>query len=143
MPRKICVEIVDDGSFKRFLRRGGPMVRKMIFGAITDTAHGTKRRVSSRAMVGPYAPHIKDDVDIRLSQESAKTLWAKVGYLDRKKAGGTDPDATQPMVALFQNYGTEHSPADRFMSHSAEDETNDYRRRVIRALQDAERRLAI
>jgi hypothetical protein len=113
--------------------------------AITDTASGVKNRVQSRAPVGPDAPHIKDDVDVRLGKASARTIWAKVGYLSEKPAGGSDPDATQPAVAFWQDYGRGNGKRrpTRFMFSSAEDETNDYRGRVIKALRDAERRLAI
>lgn len=144
MPRQIAVEIVDDGSFRRFINKGGPIVRAMVMEAISDTSKATKAKVSREAPVGPWAPHIKDDVDIRLSKDSGRTLWGKVGYLSQKPAGGTDPNATQPYVALWQEYGTKAGhKKNKFMWRSAESEVGDYRSRMIQALQAAERKLAI
>jgi hypothetical protein len=145
--RQVGVHIEDDGSFRRFIRRAPLEARRAMLEAITATASGVKNRVQSRAPVGPDAPHIKDDVDVRLGKASARTIWAKVGYLSEKPAGGSDPDATQPAVAFWQEYGrhgkTGNRRPTRFMFSSAEDETDNYRGRVIRALRDAERRLAI
>jgi hypothetical protein len=141
--RRVAVDVVDDGSFKRFIRNAPKEVRRGVIAAIAGTAAGVRSKVSSRAPVGPFAPHIQDDVEVRSSKDTAYTLWAKVGYLSKKPAGGTDPDATQPSVAFWQEYGTDHSGSTHFMFRSAEEETDDYRKRVISALKDAERRLAI
>jgi hypothetical protein len=142
--RQVEVEIIDDGSFKRFIKNGGPIMRQFVMAAIADTSRATKGKVSTAAPVGPYAPHIKDDVTVRLGKPDARTLWGKVGYLTKAPAGGTDPDATQPEVALWQEYGTKHNrKKNKFMWRSAESEVGDYRGRMIRALQAAERKLAI
>jgi hypothetical protein len=139
----IGVHVDDDGSFKRFIKNAPQEARRAMFRAITTTAGGVKTHVSSRAPVGPYAPHIKDDVDIRLSKDSARTIWAKVGYLSKLPAGGTDPDATQPSVAFWQEYGTKNQRGVHFMFRSSESEERDYVSRMVKALRDAERRLAI
>jgi hypothetical protein len=141
--RQFGVHVDDDGSFKRFIKNAPQEARRAMFRAITATAGGVKTHVSSRAPVGPFAPHIKDDVDVRLSKDSARTIWAKVGYLSKKPAGGTDAEATQPEVALWQEYGTRNQRGVHFMFGSAEDETRDYVSRMVKALRDAERRLAI
>jgi hypothetical protein len=143
--RQIGVTVEDDGSFKRFIRKAPGEARRAMLQAITSTAGGVKTGVKSRAPVGPDAPHIKDDVDVRIGKESARTIWAKVGYLSEKPAGGTDPDATQPAVAFWQEYGRGRGSKrpTRFMFPSAEGETGAYLSRMVRALRDAERRLAI
>jgi hypothetical protein len=112
---------------------------------IKATAGSVKTGVKSRAPVGPDAPHIKDDVDVRIGKESARTIWAKVGYLSEKPAGGSDPDATQPAVAFWQEYGRGRGSKRprRFMLPTAEGETGSYLSRMTKALRDAERRLAI
>jgi hypothetical protein len=143
--RQVGVVLEDDGSFKRFIRKAPGEARRAMLQAITATAGGVKTSVKSRAPVGPDAPHIKDDVDVRLGKESARTIWAKVGYLSEKPAGGSDPDATQPAVAFWQEYGRgsgKRRPT-RFMLPAAEGETGAFLSRMIKALRDAERRLAI
>ena len=145
MPKRgVAVEIVDDGSFRRFIKNGGPIMRQFVMAAIADTSKATKGKVSTAAPVGPYAPHIKDDVTVRLSKDDGRTLWGKIGYLTKAPAGGTDPNATQPEVALWQEYGTKRgTKKNKFMWRSAESEVGDYRGRMIRALQAAERKLSV
>jgi hypothetical protein len=143
--RQIGVTVEDDGSFRRFIRKAPLEARRAMLQAITATAGGVRTGVKSRAPVGPDAPHIKDDVDVRIGKESARTIWAKVGYLSEKPAGGSDPDATQPAVAFWQEYGRGRGSKrpTRFMFQSAESETGQYLSRMTKALRDAERRLAI
>jgi hypothetical protein len=128
------VEIEDDGSF----RRAPVEAQKAMLAAITQTSGAVAARMKARARVGPDAPHIKDDVDVRVAKKSAK-----VGFLSAKPAGGTDPNATQPQVAMWQQYGTDDASGDGFMSRSAEDEASGYASRMIRALKRAEQSLKI
>jgi hypothetical protein len=143
--KQIGVTVEDDGSFKRFIRKAPGEARRAMLQAITATAGGVKTGVKSRAPVGPDAPHIKDDVDVRFGKVDARTIWAKVGYLSAKPAGGTDPDATQPAVAFWQEYGRGRGKKrpTRFMFPAAEGEKGDFVSRMTKALRDAERRLAI
>jgi hypothetical protein len=139
MPRRRNVWIEDDGTFKRFMQNAPKVFRAVVRQAIKDTAEGpVEMKMRAYARVGPDAPHIKDDIEVKVAQKSAQ-----VGYLKAEPAGGSDPNATQPDVALYQNYGTKRAKGNAFMSRAADDSANEYRDRMIKALREAERKLAI
>lgn len=140
MPRRTSVYVDDvGGHFERLVKGGGANAfRLALRGAIAETADHVEGRMKSYARVGPDAPHIKDDIETRVSPRSAQ-----IGYLMPKSAGGTDPQATQPDVALFQNYGTKKAKGNAFMERAADDSANGFRAAAIKALGEAARTLAI
>jgi len=138
MPMKVSLE--DDGTFKRFLRNAMPTFRKTAREGVKATASGpVESKMRAYARVGPDAPHIKDDIETHVDQYQS----AQVGYLRAEPAGGSDPNATQPDVALWQNWGAKQASGNAFMSRAADDSANEFKERMTKALREAERKLAI
>ena len=93
-----------DGSFARFLRTAPREVRQALAAAVKKSAFAVGQRMKALAPVGPDAPHLREDVEVE-----ARGLTARVGYLTAKPAA-PGSDATQPDVALYNEYAPNAQP---------------------------------
>lgn len=113
------------GRFALFVRQGPAVYRKAVLPTVQATAFEVRARMRRGAPVGPDAPHIRDDVEVDVSE-----LTALVGYI-------TKPE--QAAVALYNEYRPNKQP---FMRAALEDEADEFRRAVTKALHHAERALS-
>lgn len=133
MAKTITVEI-DSRQFERFLRQAPKEARSILSPDVKKTAFIVGQRIKAKAAVGPVAPHIKDDIEVRGANRGS--LIAKVGFWGGPSGG----NATQPEVALYNEYRPNQQP---FMRPAADDEANDFGVRITRALKLLERRLTV
>lgn len=139
MPRtaQVRVQIIDEnGSFRRLLQEAPKVVRRFLSTAVFLTAGAVHREMESRLKLGPEGEgltpteHIKHDVEHRGKSGS---LNARVGIFD---------DEAQVAVATYQEYGTPQHGRHPAMKQSAQAESEAFKARAIRALQQMERYLS-
>jgi hypothetical protein len=137
---KLGGKLVDvRGSFRSFIKNSPRVLNKHVRQAIQKASSAAADRMKANARIGPDAPHIKDDIEIVIT----KGLSGKVGYLHPKPAGGSDPNATQPEVALYQEYGTKQARGNQFMSRAAEGSQREFQAFLRSAIKDFERAMTV
>jgi hypothetical protein len=129
--------VIDRREFDRFIRRAPAEFRAALSGAVRKAAEDVADRMEAFAPVGPDAPHIRDDIKVRGAK--GKQLTARVGYFDRTPSGGGG-DATQPDVAMFNEYAENNQP---FMRPAANAEADNFAKRATDAIRSAERNLRV
>ena len=121
--------VIEDvnGSFKRFVEQAPKEAREICKAAVQTTAFAVLQRMRATVPVGPGAPHIKDDLAMKVSG-----LRARVGILESSGEGDS------AHVALYNEYVPNEQP---FMRPAADAERSDFTRRMRDALGQLERRL--
>jgi hypothetical protein len=129
--------VIDRREFDRFIRRAPAEFRTALSSCVRKAAEDVADRMEAFAPVGPDAPHIRDDIKVRGAK--GKQLTARIGYFDRTPSGGGG-DATQPDVAMFNEYGKNNQA---FMRPAANAEADNFAKRAIDAIRAAERSLKV
>lgn len=132
MARTIGVTIEDvGGSFAKFIKTAPAAVKLDLQHAVRLSAFAVGQRMKALAPVGPDAPHIREDVEVKMG----RGLTARVGYF-----GGTGDASDQPHIALYNEFRPNKRP---FMRPAAQNEAGDFTRRVTDALKRSERALSV
>lgn len=131
MAQRISVALEDvGGSFAKFIKTAPDAVKLELQHAVRMSAFAVGQRMKAGAPVGPEAPHIRDDIQVR----AGRGLTAQVGYF-----GGAGADNDQPHIALYNEFRPNRQP---FMRPAASNESSDFTRRVTDALKRSERVLS-
>jgi hypothetical protein len=129
--------VIDRREFDRFLRQAPSEFRTALSACVRKAAEDIADRMEAFAPVGPDAPHIKDEIKVRGAR--GKQLTARIGYFDQTPSSERGK-ATQPMVALFNEY----APNDQaFMRPAANAEADTFAKRATDAIRAAERNLKV
>jgi hypothetical protein len=138
--RSTVVGIEDVGGRLERLFRDGPQVfKEELQHQVRISAVSLGQRMRALAPKGDLAPHIKDDVETSKASIGKKTVSARVGFITPKRADSRS-DTTQAEVALYNEFQPNVQP---FMRPAAEAEASEFRQRIIKALQSAERNLSV
>jgi hypothetical protein len=115
------------GSFARFIREAPKEAKALCKAAVESTSFAVLQRMKATAPVGPDAPHIKDELAMKV-----RGLMGRVGILQSE---GEDGPAH---IALYNEYMPNEQP---FMRPAAKAEQDTHTRRVKEAIGQLERRL--
>ena len=134
---RVTVEIEDvNGSFARLVKESPKIAKRYLSTAVFETAGAVQQGMEARMKLGPEGEgatpydHIKLDVEHRGRNGS---LSARVGIFD---------DEAQVAVATYQEYGTKAgTPRHPAMKESAQAESEPFKKRAMRALEQCARDL--
>jgi hypothetical protein len=131
MRTTVAIEDVN-GSFKRFLDQAPKVARQYLSTAVFLTAGGIQKQMEANAPQGPDGEGLTPGTHIKAMVEHRgrnKGLHAQVGYFEPDDAA----------VALFNEYLPNKQP---FMRPAASSESEPFKARAMRALEQCERDLS-